>query len=113
MSDKFQDRTMAFAGICQAAYLVQKVARDGSCDEAALRESLSSILVTNPSQPLEVFNNTHLAIRDGYRALVEQLGLGALLAAGDAGIELAGGLWFWRGKLCAATDRADGHAVRS
>lgn len=74
MSDKFQDRTMAFAGICQAAYLVQKVARDGSCDEAALRESLSSILVTNPSQPLEVFNNTHLAIRDGYRALVEQLG---------------------------------------
>ena len=35
MSDKFQDRTMAFAGICQAAYLVQKVARDGTCDEAS------------------------------------------------------------------------------
>ncbi|MDX7713974.1 high frequency lysogenization protein HflD [Aeromonas caviae] len=73
MSDKFQDRTMAFAGICQAAYLVQKVARDGSCDEASLRESLQSILVTNPTQPLEVFGS-HLAIRDGYRALVEQLG---------------------------------------
>ncbi len=73
MSDKFQDRTMAFAGICQAAYLVQKVARDGSCDEASLRESLQSILVTNPMQPLEVFGS-HLAIRDGYRALVEQLG---------------------------------------
>ncbi|BCR28372.1 high frequency lysogenization protein HflD [Aeromonas caviae] len=64
---------MAFAGICQAAYLVQKVARDGSCDEASLRESLQSILVTNPMQPLEVFGS-HLAIRDGYRALVEQLG---------------------------------------
>ena len=73
MSDKFQDRTMAFAGICQAAYLVQKVARDGSCDEASLRESLQSIPVTNPTQPLEVFGS-HLAIRDGYRALVEQLG---------------------------------------
>ncbi|MCH7371275.1 MULTISPECIES: high frequency lysogenization protein HflD [Aeromonas] len=73
MSDKFQDRTMAFAGICQAAYLVQKVARDGSCDEASLRESLQSVLVTNPKQPLEVFGS-HLAIRDGYRALVEQLG---------------------------------------
>ena len=73
MSDKFQDRTMAFAGICQAAYLVQKVARDGNCDEASLRESLQSILVTNPTQPLEVFGS-HLAIRDGYRALVEQLG---------------------------------------
>ena len=73
MSDKFQDRTMAFAGICQAAYLVQKVARDGACDEASLRESLQSILVTNPTQPLEVFGS-HLAIRDGYRALVEQLG---------------------------------------
>ncbi len=73
MSDKFQDRTMAFAGICQAAYLVQKVARDGSCDEASLRESLQSILVTNPTQPLEVFGS-HLAIRDGYRALAEQLG---------------------------------------
>ncbi|ALP40051.1 lysogenization regulator [Aeromonas schubertii] len=65
---------MAFAGICQAAALVQQVARNGACDEASLRESLSSILVTNPSQPLEVYNNTHLAIRDGYRALVEQLG---------------------------------------
>ena len=64
---------MAFAGICQAAYLVQKVARDGSCDEASLRESLQSVLVTNPTQPLEVFGS-HLAIRDGYRALVEQLG---------------------------------------
>ncbi|BEJ50222.1 high frequency lysogenization protein HflD [Aeromonas dhakensis] len=64
---------MAFAGICQAAYLVQKVARDGTCDEASLRESLSSILVTDPKQPLDVFGN-HLAIRDGYRALVEQLG---------------------------------------
>ncbi len=73
MSDKFQDRTMAFAGICQAASLVQRVARDGSCDEASLRESLQSILVTNPTQPLEVFGS-HLAIRDGYRALVEQLG---------------------------------------
>lgn len=73
MSDKFQDRTMAFAGICQAAYLVQKVARDGTCDEASLRESLQSVLVTNPKQPLEVFGS-HLAIRDGYRALVEQLG---------------------------------------
>ncbi|MGL4716667.1 MAG: high frequency lysogenization protein HflD [Aeromonas sp.] len=73
MTDKFQDRTMAFAGICQAAYLVQKVARDGTCDEASLRESLSSVLVTNPTQPLEVFGS-HLAIRDGYRALVEQLG---------------------------------------
>lgn len=74
MSDKYQDRTMAFAGICQAAALVQQVARNGACDEASLRESLSSILVTNPSHPLEVYNNTHLAIRDGYRALVEQLG---------------------------------------
>ncbi|ASI24022.1 TPA: high frequency lysogenization protein HflD [Aeromonas salmonicida] len=73
MSDKFQDRTMAFAGICQAAYLVQKVARDGTCDEASLHESLQSVLVTDPKQPLEVFGN-HLAIRDGYRALVEQLG---------------------------------------
>ncbi|EKP0259451.1 high frequency lysogenization protein HflD [Aeromonas sobria] len=73
MSDKFQDRTMAFAGICQAAFLVQKVARDGNCDEASLRESLSSVLVTDPKQPLEVFGS-HLAIRDGYRALVEQLG---------------------------------------
>lgn len=74
VSDKLQDRTMAFAGICQAAYLVQKVARDGSCDEAALCESLSSILVTDPAHPLEVYNNTHLAIRDGYHALVTQLG---------------------------------------
>lgn len=74
MSDKYQDRTLAFAGICQAAHLVQQVARNGSCDEASLRESLSSILITDPTHPLEVYNNTHLAVRDGYRTLVEQLG---------------------------------------
>jgi high frequency lysogenization protein len=48
------------------------MARDGSRDEAAPARELQSILVTNPSRPLEVFGS-HLAIRDGYRALVEQL----------------------------------------
>jgi high frequency lysogenization protein len=39
MSDKFQDRTMAFAGICQAAYLVQKWPVTAAATKRPLRES--------------------------------------------------------------------------
>ena len=72
MSEKQQIRTMAFAAICQAAHLVQQVARSGQCDEDQLRETLNGILNTDPKTPEEVFPPAML--REGYRAIVEQLG---------------------------------------
>lgn len=52
MSDKQSIRTMAFAAICQAAYLVQEVARTGQCEDEALRHALQGILVTDPETPM-------------------------------------------------------------
>ena len=40
MAHSVYDRTIAFAGICQAVKLVQKVARDGTCDRDALETCL-------------------------------------------------------------------------
>jgi high frequency lysogenization protein len=51
------DRTIAFAGICQAVALVQKVAKDGYCDSDALTTSLKAVLNTNPANTLEVFGH--------------------------------------------------------
>ena len=72
MSDRLSIRTMAFAGICEAAFLVQRVARHGSCDEEAMRHILGSILITDPKTPEEVLAGHPM--RDGYKAIVEQLG---------------------------------------
>ncbi|WP_220718086.1 high frequency lysogenization protein HflD [Agarivorans litoreus] len=57
MSNAINDRVIAFAGICQAAKLVQDVARTSNCDEASLKTSLSSILITNPNETVEVFGS--------------------------------------------------------
>ncbi|MCD8548278.1 MAG: high frequency lysogenization protein HflD [Aeromonadaceae bacterium] len=75
MSNVQTQRTMAFAGICQAAFLVQQVARQGQCDDDALRQALNSILVTDPDHPEAVFGDRP-DLRDGYQALITQLGNG-------------------------------------
>ena len=72
MSDKQSIRTMAFAAICQAAHLVQQVARTGQCEDEALRHALQGILVTDPESPHDVFTEANL--QDGYKTIVEQLG---------------------------------------
>lgn len=73
MKDNLALRTMAFAGVCQAAHLVQQLARHGRCDEEALRQALNSILITDPKHPQDVFGE-HPDLGDGYQAMVEQLG---------------------------------------
>ncbi|XPP90589.1 high frequency lysogenization protein HflD [Photobacterium leiognathi subsp. mandapamensis] len=51
------DRTIAFAGICQAVKLVQEVARNGNCDNDILAATLNSIVETNPSNTIAVYGN--------------------------------------------------------
>ncbi|GAB3519717.1 high frequency lysogenization protein HflD [Photobacterium alginatilyticum] len=55
MAQTLYDRTIAFAGICQAVKLVQQVARDGTCDRDALEACLNSIVVTDPSNTIEIY----------------------------------------------------------
>lgn len=57
MANSLYDRTIAFAGICQAVALVQQVAKDGYCDTDAFETSVKAILNTNPNSTLDVFGN--------------------------------------------------------
>lgn len=66
------DQVIAFAGICLAADLVHKVARQGACDPDALERTLKSILITDPDDVESVFGGLN-ALEPGLDALLEQL----------------------------------------
>ena len=60
MAKNYYDITLALAGICQSARLVQQLAHQGHCDADALHVSLNSIIDMNPSSTLAVFGgNVH------------------------------------------------------
>ena len=63
---------IALAGVCQAAALVQSVARKGSADTQAVETSTSSILVTNPDSPQQVYGALP-NLKIGFTTLVAQL----------------------------------------
>lgn len=73
MANKQSQQIMALAAVCEAAWLVQQIARQGTCDEQALRVLLNSILNTDPPTAESVYPDRFL-LRDGYTSLVEQLG---------------------------------------
>jgi high frequency lysogenization protein len=55
VANALYDRTIAFAGICQAVALVQQVAKNGHCDNDAFEASLKAILNINPSNTVSVY----------------------------------------------------------
>jgi len=57
VANSLYDRTIAFAGICQAVALVQQVAKDGYCDTNAFETSVKAIINTNPSNTINVFGH--------------------------------------------------------
>lgn len=57
MAHTLYDRTIAFAGLCQAAALVQQVAKTGQCDPVAFEASIRAIVNTNPVSTLDVFGD--------------------------------------------------------
>lgn len=57
MANTNYDRTIAFAGICQAAALVQQVAKEGHCHTASFETSIAAIVNTNPTDTLSVFGH--------------------------------------------------------
>lgn len=73
MANKQSQQIMALAAVCETAWLVQQIARQGTCDEQALRVLLNSILNTDPPTAESVYPD-RLLLRDGYTSLVEQLG---------------------------------------
>ncbi|WP_117234327.1 high frequency lysogenization protein HflD [Vibrio maerlii] len=55
MANTLYDRTIAFAGICQAVALVQEVAKNGHCDRDAFETAIKSIICMNPSNTVGVY----------------------------------------------------------
>jgi high frequency lysogenization protein len=66
------EATLALAGVCQAATLVQAIARKGTCDDIAFQASISSICVTQPEQPQQVYGQLS-NLKIGYTTLYQQL----------------------------------------
>jgi hypothetical protein len=50
VAKNYYDITLALAGICQSARLVQQLAHQGHCDSDALHVSLNSIIDLNPAR---------------------------------------------------------------
>lgn len=69
VSDLYRAKTLALAGIFQAASLADSLAWRGHCDPVALEASLDSILVLDTDDPLEIFGRQARGLRVGLQAL--------------------------------------------
>jgi len=68
-----QSRCIAFAGMCQAAYLVDKLSTTGVCpDAAAFEASLHSIMHIKSDSPQAVFGG-YQSLNIGFKSMLEQL----------------------------------------
>lgn len=67
-----KDRAIALAGVFQAAFLAQQIARRGGTDESAFERSLESILQTRPEDVAAVYGGP-AGVRLGLMTLVRQL----------------------------------------
>jgi len=69
-----QSRCIAFAGMCQAAYLVDKLSTTGSTgNQSAFEASLHSIMRTESDSPLDIFGG-YSSLNVGFNSMLEQLG---------------------------------------
>lgn len=68
-----QEQLIALGGVFQAAVLVDKIAKTGQANEAALACMLGSLLVMDPKDTLDVYGGDDLNLREGYRSLVSAL----------------------------------------
>lgn len=81
MAKNYYDITLALAGICQSARLVQELAHQGHCDADALHVSLNSVIDMNPSSTLGVFGGSEANLRLGLETM-----LGVLNASSRQGL---------------------------
>lgn len=70
---KYYEITLALAGVCQTARLVQQFAVEGNADETALKISITSLLETAPQNTLAVYGGDEQNLRLGLLTLMEQL----------------------------------------
>ncbi|MRT39980.1 high frequency lysogenization protein HflD [Enterobacteriaceae bacterium RIT702] len=73
MAKNYYEITLALAGVCQAAHVVQQLAQQGHCDNAALNVSLRSLIDLNPGSTLAVFGNDEANLKVGLETLMAVL----------------------------------------
>ena len=66
------EKQLALAGVCQAAALVQLLARRGTVEKLALESSLSSVLVIDADTPQHVLGSLQ-NLKLGFQTLLRQL----------------------------------------
>lgn len=81
MAKNYYDITLALAGICQSARLVQQLAHQGHCDTDALHVALNSVIDLNPDSTLGVFGGSEVNLKSGLETL-----LGVLNASNRQGL---------------------------
>lgn len=67
-----RDRTLAMAGLFQAAHLVTALARNGQCDQQVAKHTIDSLFEFNPDTVETVYSGI-AGVEDGLRTLVTQL----------------------------------------
>jgi high frequency lysogenization protein len=73
MTDPARARTLALAGVFQAASLADSLAWRGHCDPVALEASLESILVLDTDDPVVIFGREARGLRAGLAALEQSV----------------------------------------
>lgn len=73
--DTVPNQTIALAGLAQAVYLVQQLARRGAADEDDLGVSIASVLKIDADSVADVYGGL-AGVRTGLRRLLAQLGGG-------------------------------------
>lgn len=68
-----QDRTLALVGIYQAAQLVHQLASKGQADEQALKISIDSLFINNPTNTLNVYGDAVDNIQTGVETVLAQM----------------------------------------
>nr|WP_249192848.1 high frequency lysogenization protein HflD [Yersinia sp. Marseille-Q3913] len=69
VAKNYYDITLALAGVCQSARLVQQLAHEGQCDNDALSTVLGGLLQTNPPSTLAVFGGNEQSLKMGLETL--------------------------------------------
>lgn len=73
MAKNYQDISVALAGICQSARLVQQFAHEGRADNGLFKASLESLLNIQPHSTLDVYGNDPDNLRLGLETSLSQL----------------------------------------
>ncbi|WP_058909727.1 high frequency lysogenization protein HflD [Entomohabitans teleogrylli] len=70
MAKNYYEITLALAGICQSARLVQQLAHQGHCDSDALHVSLNSVIDLNPGSTAGVYGGSEANLKLGLETLL-------------------------------------------